>query len=355
MNEQMNYSLNIGEWSSVFAVPSSVVDKYIKLSSANSLKLLLFLLRHGGETFSADTLRDRLGFAETGELEDAALFWIQRGLLRYSKDEQTLAPVQENNAPEKIDDKAQITQAAHEEFVQQTIDDIPAPEQPKKPVKISPAHVSSGEIASRINGSADVSLLFKEAEKIYGRPLRQRDNQTVISLVDHYGLPVGVALMLLTYCFKINKGTPNYIGSVAADWSVDGIDSVEKADARIRALEKNDEAELQLREEFGLEKPFTPKEKTLLRSWIEELGFSKDMIKLAVDITIKNKGEFIANYVNKILHNWKDQSITTPERVKQAETGKPDGSPKQGQSGKSGDSSFSVDNIMSDLISSYND
>ena len=42
----MNYSLDAGAWNSVFAVPSSVVDKYIKLADGASLKLLLYLLRH---------------------------------------------------------------------------------------------------------------------------------------------------------------------------------------------------------------------------------------------------------------------------------------------------------------------
>ena len=68
----MNYSLNAGEWNSVFAVPSSVVDKYIKIAGGNSLKLLLFLLRHGGESFSEKELKEALGFRLEGELEDAA-------------------------------------------------------------------------------------------------------------------------------------------------------------------------------------------------------------------------------------------------------------------------------------------
>ena len=71
----MKYSLNAGEWNSVFAVPSSVVDKYIKIAGGNSLKLLLYLLRHGGESFSEKELKDALGFRMEGELEDAAHFF----------------------------------------------------------------------------------------------------------------------------------------------------------------------------------------------------------------------------------------------------------------------------------------
>ena len=52
----MNYSLDAGAWNSVFAVPSSVVDKYIKLADGASLKLLLYLLRHGGEQFTESSV-----------------------------------------------------------------------------------------------------------------------------------------------------------------------------------------------------------------------------------------------------------------------------------------------------------
>ena len=83
----MNYSLDAGAWSSVFAVPSSVVDKYIKLADGTSLKLLLFLLRHGGESFDEAKLRDALGIKRDGELEDAAMFWFQRGIIRMDEGE----------------------------------------------------------------------------------------------------------------------------------------------------------------------------------------------------------------------------------------------------------------------------
>lgn len=337
----MNYSLNIGEWNSVFAVPSSVVDKYIKLAGANALKLLLFLLRHGGVEYSADKLKSELGFTEAGELEDAALFWIQRGVIRYTNnDEKTELSAASEETASHSEPAAQPM-----EYVQQTIDDI-TPESPaKQPIKTSPARVSSGEIASRMNSSDEVRMLFVEAEKIYGRPLRQRENQTMIALVDHYGLSAGVALMLLNYCFKANKTSPNYIESAAAGWSADGIDSIEKADARIRALEKNNELERRLRTEFGIPNEFTQKQKAFLRTWTEDWSFNEEMIRLAIDMTIENTGKFAMNYTNKILENWKRDSITSPEAAKL---------PKTGAKAQSSEASFDVNSIMSKIISNYN-
>ena len=93
----MEFSLNAGEWNSVFAVPSSIVDRYLLLAGEDSLKLILFLLRHGGERFTAERLRMELGFKRVGELEDAALCWVERGVVRAESG--VLTPTGTENAP----------------------------------------------------------------------------------------------------------------------------------------------------------------------------------------------------------------------------------------------------------------
>ena len=42
----MSYSINLGSWQSIFAVPSDVVDKHLKLAGGAQLKVLLWVLRH---------------------------------------------------------------------------------------------------------------------------------------------------------------------------------------------------------------------------------------------------------------------------------------------------------------------
>ena len=296
----MKYSLNAGEWNSVFAVPSSVVDKYIKIAGENSLKLLLFLLRHGGKSFSEDDLKEELGFIEKGELEDAALFWVQRGIISFSNDSESLVP-----AANYSEDAQQLTVAENS-----------APDVPNEVVrkeKKSPVVVSSGDIAERIKTDSEIKMLFDEAEKLYGHPLKARENTTVISLTDHYGLNVGAALMLLRYCFKIDKTSPNYIMSCAENWVAEGIDSVEAANNKILALEKRNSICEKLKSEMGLQSKLTSKMTEYIRVWTEDWGFSEEMIMLSYEKTVNAKNEFKFEYANKILENWKNAGIFTKE------------------------------------------
>lgn len=328
IGDVMKYSLNAGEWNSVFAVPSGVVDKYIKLAGGNSLKLLLFLLRHGGEEFSEEQLNTALGFRERGELEDAALFWIQRGVIRYDNGaDGGLAPASARDAEAPVEEK-------------------PAAK-PKAVIK--PVSVSSGEVADRIRSDKELGMLYAEAERLYARPLRQRENQLVISLVDHYGLPAGVALMLLNYCFKAGKTSPGYIQTVAADWSEEEINTIELANARILSLEKQNGVEERLREAMEMKTKLSVQMRRYIKKWTEEWGFDEQMIMLAYEKTVDNIKEWKPEYANRILESWNGAGIRTPEAVEKADL-----SHKQTVKAASGaSSSFDMNDVMSKIKKRY--
>lgn len=338
----MDYTLNAGVWNSVFAVPTSVVDEYIKLAGGNSLKLLLFLLRHGGKSFSEDELCEQLGFVKSGELEDAAVFWEQRGVIRrvYGDDSGELCAAKERSVHT---------------------------EEPQKPVvekvkALKPAAVSSGEIAERIKKDKEIAMLFSEAEILYARPLRQREENLVISLVDHYGLNVGVSLMLLNYCIKAGKHTPDYIQTCAKDWADNGINSVELANARILKLERRDNIYERFKTTLGLNTKLPKKITDLIDKWTEQWGFSDEMIMYAYDETVYNTGSFEPRYMNSILENLKNSNIFTVEEAKKASEeykskNKPAAKPKAvsgaTNSPKQSSSSFDMNDVMEQIKNRY--
>ena len=349
----MKYSLNAGEWCSVFAVPSGIVDKYIKLAGGNSLKLLLFLLRHGGEEFSDEQLKSALGFREVGELEDAALFWVQRGVIRYD----TEKTADDSNAfsPASAKPKSLGTQ-------QLTLDEVSEPSAPPAPVpsssvrKISAEsgiYVSGGEIAGRIKTDPQIEALFDEAQKLYGRALRPRESQTVISLVDHFGIPAMAAVMLLKYCFKIGKTTPNYINTVAKSWSDDEINTIELADARISAMEKQNSVEESLREAMEMKSKLTPEMRKYIRVWTEDWGFNTEMIMMAYDITVNSTGKASFAYANKILETWNNAGVRTRESAEQLHAAHRQKNADTKTAEQQKPSSFNVDDVMSQIKKQY--
>lgn len=340
--EKMNYSLDAGAWNSVFAVPASVVDKYIKLADGASLKLLLYLLRHGGESFTAEQLRDALNIRSDGELEDAAMFWFQRGVIRM--DDGALTPT---------DDSAQerLPEVSEPEPEKQSVSSLR-----KVAVNNGAAIYTAGDIAQRIKTDGAIDFLFREVQQLYGRPLKNPESRVVLQLTDFYGLPAEVAIMLMKYCFRIGKTTQNYILTTAQDWVNENIRTVDEADQHLQKLEKRYSIEEHLRQAMDMKTTFSPNQLNFIKTWTEEWGFGEEMIILAYQITLDNKGSLNFNYTNKILENWKNAGVyTTDEAKRKNEEFREKHRKKPDDSGSGNDSSSSIDmdDVMEELRRQY--
>ena len=82
----MAYRLDLGMWNQVFAVPCALVDRHLKLAGKEQLQVILFALRHAGESFGPGDLAAALGMTEDAAL-DALDYWTDRGLLALQGEE----------------------------------------------------------------------------------------------------------------------------------------------------------------------------------------------------------------------------------------------------------------------------
>ena len=87
---------------------------------------------------------------------------------------------------------------------------------------------------------------------------------------------------------------------------------------------------------------FSPNQLNFIKTWTEEWGFGEDMIILAYQITLDNKGSLNFNYTNKILENWKNAGVYTTDDAKRSR--KPE---------ESGNSSIDMDDVMDELRRQY--
>ena len=87
----MSYMIDSGIWSSVFAVPASVVDDHIRMCSPLSLKILLVMLRHPGVPVDAGWLSAQLNISPA-DITDALGYWIGAGIVSDSNRPAVPAP-----------------------------------------------------------------------------------------------------------------------------------------------------------------------------------------------------------------------------------------------------------------------
>ena len=218
----MKFSINLGMWNSVFAVPTQVVDQHLKLAGGVHLKVLLWLLRHAGTEVDIADISKTLGIG-TADIKDAMQYWAAAGLITDFScdcDHVTLTPVAPDSMPsETITTETSVpTQAdaleesSHSEIIEHTVSvhTLTQTEDKKmaeKPIKTPPRMKKPDGvyIAQRIAQCAEVGFLMQEAQQILGRAISPALSSTLLMIHDDYGLPVEVIIMLLMYVKSIHK------------------------------------------------------------------------------------------------------------------------------------------------------
>lgn len=285
----MGYRVSAGAWSGMFALPSEVVDKYVKLSSAGAVKVLLVIFRNGGRVEEEEISR-KLNM-KADDVEDALEYWVECGILQKDGDEAKISKVKYEEEPcekAEVKEKRTATQL--------------------KPLT-SPIKKPTPREIDKIGKQEDVQMLLREAEATLGKTFTSSDTSTLIWLYSWAGIPADVLLMIIAYCKYVGKTGMNYIQSTAISWVNDGIDTMEKAEEYIEKRYGQDEFERRIRRVFGLwGRAFTENEKKRLEEW-REYEFSDEMYKEAYDRTVEATGKVSFAYINSILMNWNQKGI----------------------------------------------
>ncbi|MCL2857776.1 MAG: DnaD domain protein [Oscillospiraceae bacterium] len=286
----MGYQLESALWRGVFAVPGAVVDEHLKLCDETALKVLLLILRRGDEV----TLEEISNFLGTDPqaVEQAISYWTKLGILM----EPTPAPPQRPNtkAPPPIVDPAPTTQPTYM---------LPGKERRK---------LTTRQINEMSAGDDTIAFLLREAQMIIGKPLTPVATDTVAALYSYYGMNPEVLLMLLQYCVGQKRDNMRYIEKVAASWIEMGIDTHEKAEREILAVAERAGQEAAVRRVLGInDRALISSEREYIAAWSEQ-GIPSELIGLAYERTIEQKGKLSLPYINGILQNWRAKGISTP-------------------------------------------
>ena len=202
----MSYNIDQSVWSNMFALPTQIPDKYIKMANETQIKAILWIFRHSGEEINAAEIANHIG-KSSAAVEESLCYWASVGVLK------------SDNIP-LAQDAASAVSSSPQKVLQ------PIPE--TKP--------SYEQIKTRCKESPELELLFNDVQKRLGRTIGYEGEYTILMMHDSYGLPLEVILMLVDYCVSTGKSSYAYMKKVAQNWGEREIDSIEKADALISKL-----------------------------------------------------------------------------------------------------------------------
>ncbi len=300
----MNYTMNLGAWNSVFAVPCSVVDKHMKMTTEKPLKVLLWILRHTGESFTTQDISKAIDISED-DAGDYVLYWQQAGLVAVQNGEIAPAAAAKPEPTVPAQEPAQPEAAAE-----------PQPAIKQHKILSRPQKADNAFVAKRMNESSDIACLMQEAEQILGRLISNGDSATLLMIHDDFGLPADVIIMLLQYVVSVGKANTRYIEKVAMNWADEEIFTHEKAEEKLRRLAENSQAWRTVEQAIGTpHRAPSSKEEALAATWVAEWHFTLALIHEAYERSVDATGKFSPSYMNKILERWHRDGIATLEQA----------------------------------------
>ncbi len=316
----MEYNINLGVWKSVFAVPSEIVDKHLKLAGAAQLKVLLWFLRHSGENISIADISKALSMQEA-DVRDCMQYWVQTDVIAINDDVITPAKLSDNvygteiSTADVYEDKtAENINISSNVVVSADKAENTAAE--KKHMLSRPEKPDMKYLAQRISSDESIAFMMQSLDEIFGRITNNNDKATLLMIHEYYGLPVEVILMLLQYASSINKCSWRYIEKTAMSWADEEITTLEAAEKKIQQLTNGRNAASVVQRIIGVDKHSpTEKETMLANTWINIWKFSPEMIRAAYELCVDTKGKYLPNYTNKILESWHNSGITSTDKI----------------------------------------
>ncbi len=320
----MSYSVNPSAFKSIFAVPTDIVDKHIRLANEHQLKVLLWILRNSPDNPDINSMCKDLKMAYEDAL-DYLQYWVLTGVL--GSGENLPAPPAKKEEPQVTETKPAVTVTA-----------------PVQQVEIIHSKPSSSEIVQRLDESPEIGHLFNEAQQMLGKTIGYDGQCTLLLLHDHYGLPTEVLFMLIEYCVSIGKSNYGYIEAVGKDWGSREIDTMEKAAEQINSLKKANGLWKEFAKYAGISTPRpTTKQTTYLRKWSEEWKFTSDMIILAYDEMANHTGKLSFAYIDKVLLNWHKKGIKTAADIEKESEEYSKSQKSAGKNASSQNASYDID------------
>lgn len=270
------------------AVPTEIIDRHLKLATAASFKVLLFIFRNPDGIKNADEVALCTGLSRL-DAADALDFWLENGVIEDCDGKTPVADPYANLKSAPVSAPAAV---------------------PKKaaPVKFP----TQGEVSRRISEDKTLSAINSEAQLILGT-YGYRMQAVIVLLYDHYGFSPEVLITLLQYQKDLGSASPEAVKSRGEAWAKKGITSLEQVEAEIRELALVDGIFKEVKELLGLsQKSATGKIATYIHDWAVTRGFSSEMIILA----LKENGNSFSE-ANKQLKKWFKENIFSPEDIKE--------------------------------------
>lgn len=309
------------------SISNDFLDRFLPEANGDFVKtylLLLRLLNARRQNVTVVELADRLNVTES-DIKRALRYWEKVGQLKlqYNVQEELIGIsfLREEPSPYSADPSAREAAVTGQpkggavlvdggqtaSFLQD------GPVQPASPEESKPKPKRSAARKKELCGDEDFVQLLYVVQKYLGKTLTGRDADLLAYWYQDLHFPAEVIEYMVETCVSNGHSSMRYIEKVALDWHERGLMTVDKAKAYNNAY-RNDY--FRILKAFGISnRNPAAAEVTCMERWLNEYGFSVEVVIEACNRTMEAIHEPSFKYAESILKKWKDAGCRSREDI----------------------------------------
>ena len=283
------------------------LDVCMPQANGEFVKVYLYLLRNAtgvSASLELSSIADTFNCTENDVLR-ALKYWHKSGVLDLKLDEQgnlssvRLLPVGANLPQDS-------TRAANTVSTASASTEISTGSEAVSIESAKPSSLSAEKIRALTEREDVIQILFV-AEQYLGKALSPIEINKLLYFYDELHFSADLMEYLIEYCVSKGSHSIRYIETVALSWADQNITTIEQAKAATTAYNKNYFAILRA---FGI-KNRNPIDEEIryMNVWLDELGFSLEIISLACSKAVMATGQPNFPYADSILRSWQKRDV----------------------------------------------
>lgn len=283
-------------------VSNRFIDEYMKDANDAQLKIYLYLIRmlNANQATSVADIADKFNHTEK-DVNRALKYWEKKELLDLDyDDDKNLVGIHLRDL------NASSVSAMQGDVMLAAAPAVPA----VKSVPAAPAFVKPAYTPDRLQefkSREQTAQLIFIAESYIGKPLTPSEMKTILFFTDVLHFSDDLIDYLLQYCVGLGKKNFKYIEAVAIAWAEQGITTPEEAQLQTPKYNKNFYT---IWKALGKgDNTPTTQEADYIYRWLNEYGFSMEVILEACNKAVLAVNKNRINYVDGTLNNWLKDNV----------------------------------------------
>lgn len=286
------FKISKNGYTPVTCVPDKFIENYMLMANGDYVKIYLYLLHcvKSDKSLSVSTLADLFQCTEN-DIKRALKYWESKQLLF----------IEENASHEIIG--LSFTQEQSMPVPEESIE--PAAEQTRE--LVPEKHSYTAAETKTFKEQTEIKQLLFVCEQYMGKQLTRTDLETILYFYDKLHFSTDLIEYLVEYSVSKNKRSLRYMETVALEWHKKGIRTIEEAKLDSKPYAKEC---YQVLKALGINNhdPL-PSEVKYVTRWMNEYGFTIDIILEACNRTIMQIHNPKFEYVESILKAWKNAGV----------------------------------------------